>query len=308
MKTSRLTGCVTVATLILAGTLNAFCQQASGDDKQSAAASTTLLAYAPSGPSMAGANASSAAAVPNVPAPPSGSGYSWMGFYVGGHAGYGVGNANTSVVPLPSAAQFFNLAPTQLHPAPTGGLGGGQAGYNLQHGYFVAGAEMDFSWSGMTGTQTVSPIIQINGVPFPGPPRPNSGFLTAHQETNWIGTLRGRIGGAVFPRVLVYGTGGLAYGSVTSSANTDFRPAGTEQYPASLSKNKTGWVAGAGAEFSVTPRWSVKGEYLYYDLGSDTITANPTVPFPPPPFPQFQIAYAWQTSAHTFRGGVNFHF
>ena len=36
---------------------------------------------------------------------------------------------------------------------------------------------------------------------------------------------------------------------------------------------RTGWTAGAGVEWMFLPRWSVKAEYLYYDLGTAN-TAN----------------------------------
>jgi outer membrane immunogenic protein len=235
------------------------------------------------------------AAVPNpTPLPPS-SGGSWTGFYVGGHIGYGWGRADTTFTPLPTAVQFINLAPTTLRPDPKGLNGGFQGGYNHQWGSFVAGIEADMSWARMRGTAIAVGFAQNTGPAW-------NGTLTAHQDTTWFGTLRPRAG-AAFGRVLVYGTAGLAYGHVNYSANADFRPQGTIQYPASFGKTKKGWAAGGGAEIAVAKHVSVKAEYLYYNLGNESITANP-VPTNPP----FQVAFAWQTKAHTFNGGVNFHF
>jgi outer membrane immunogenic protein len=40
----------------------------------------------------------------------------------------------------------------------------------------------------------------------------------------------------------------------------------------------TGWTAGGGVEVAVAPNWTVKGEYLYADLGSLTgagVVTNP---------------------------------
>jgi len=34
------------------------------------------------------------------------------------------------------------------------------------------------------------------------------------------------------------------------------------------SQTLAGYAVGGGAEWAVTPAWSVKAEYLYYDLGS----------------------------------------
>jgi outer membrane immunogenic protein len=149
----------------------------------------------------------------------------------------------------------------------------------------------------MSGTSTRTPIIRNNGSAFTG-----GGLLTTHQDTKWFGTLRPRAGIAL-DRVLLYGTGGLAYGHVNYSANTDFRPGGPVQYPASVSKTKRGWTLGGGVEAGINKHWSWKAEYLYYDLGNVSVTANPT-----PANPPFQVAYQWQTRAHTFNTGINFRF
>ena len=240
--------------------------------------------------------AATGSAKPNSPVPASTS-YDWTGGYAGVHVGWGWGRANTTFTPLPTAVQFISLAPTTLRPEPSGFNGGAQGGYNWQTGHFVIGGEADISWSQMSGTTRVTPIIQNNGTPFPG-----TGFLTTHQDTKWFGTVRPRAG-AAFGRVFLYGTGGLAYGRLTNSANSDFRPGGTVQYPASARGWKTGWTAGGGAEVGINRHWSWKAEYLYYDLGDQSLTGNP-VPANPP----FQVAYGWETRAHTFNTGINFRF
>lgn len=224
--------------------------------------------------------------------------FTWTGFYVGLNAGAGWADADTSFGPLPSAAAFINLAPTTLHPDPSGGLFGGQIGFNMQSGMLVWGVEADIQWTNINGSVTQTPIIQNNGTPFPG-----AGFLQASQSTDWLGTLRARIGVSTTPSFLVYVTGGLAYGQVNYSAQTDFRPGGTTQYPAAISKTKAGWTVGAGEEWMFAPNWSFKVEYLYYDLGTESITVN-AIPLLPP----FQLAYNWQTRGSIARVGLNFKF
>jgi len=257
-----------------------------------------LVPPSESGP-VAAVNGSARSNSP-VPAPtPS---YTWTGGYVGAHIGLGWGRANTTFTPLPSAVQFVDMTSTTLRPDPSGFNGGVQGGYNWQTGHFVIGAEADISWSRMSGTATVTPIIMNIGTPFPG-----AGFLVTRQDTKWFGTLRSRAGIA-FDRVFLYGTGGLAYGHVDYSANSDFRPGVPTsilffQYPASLSKTKTGWTAGGGVEVGINKHWSWKAECLYYDLGNQSLTANPA-----PANPPFQVAYGWQTRAHTFNTGINFRF
>lgn len=262
------------------------------NDRSTAERSDALVSHSESN-AVAAATGS---AKPNSPSPASPS-YTWKGGYVGVHVGWGRGRANTTFNPLPTASQFIDMAPTTLRPDPSGFSGGAQGGYNWQTGHFVVGGEADFSWSRMSGTATVTPIIKNNGAPFPG-----TGFLATHQDTKWFGTARARAG-AAFGRVFLYGTGGLAYGRVNSSANSDFRPGGTIQYPGSLSKTKTGWTVGGGGEVGISQHWSWKAEYLYYDLRRESVPANPV-----PTHPPFQVAYTWETKAHTFNTGLNFRF
>ncbi|HYL91577.1 MAG TPA: outer membrane beta-barrel protein [Alphaproteobacteria bacterium] len=230
--------------------------------------------------------------------------HSWTGVYIGGNIGGANGNADTSVNPLPSATTFVNLLPTTLKPSPSGVVFGGQIGFNWQTGRWVLGTEFSFGSANIDGTKAITPIIQNNGTPFPGvPTSPGNNGITVHEDVSSIGTLAPRVGYAVYPRLLVYGTGGLAFGHASYFANTDFRPVGTEQYPAFLKKGKQGWVGGGGVEYAFQGRWSVRGQYLAYELGDESIVANPV-----PPLPPFGIAYKWNTSGQMYNFGLNFKF
>ena len=57
------------------------------------------------------------------------------------------------------------------------------------------------------------------------------------------------------PTLLIYGTGGFAYGGGTVSFGA-----------ISNSQTHTGWTVGAGVEVGLTPNWSAKAEYLYVRL------------------------------------------
>jgi len=242
----------------------------------------------------------------SAPVPPPSSSFTWTGFYVGVNVGHGSSDGDTFVNPLPTAAIFVNLLPQTLNLDPSGSLGGGQVGYNHQFGHFVLGVEADIDAAGIQETTLVTPIIQNNSTPFPGTPPGNN--ITVHQRTDAISTVRPRFGFA-FGHFLLYGTGGLAIAHIGYTANTDFHPVGTETYPANFSKTQKGWAAGGGAEVAIGGGFSLKGEYLRYDVGSQqSFTANPVPPFPPSA-PPFQIAYTWHTSsAQLFRFGANYKF
>ena len=114
---------------------------------------------------------------------------------------------------------------------PAGVAGGLQAGYNWQSGPLVVGAETD---------------IQLSGA---------EDVLAPWKFANpWFGTARGRIGWAS-NNILFYGTGGLAYGSL------ELTSAGMTQ-----TRTHYGWTLGLGAEVGLTPNWTAKVEYLYFDL------------------------------------------
>jgi len=219
----------------------------------------------------------------------------WSGTYFGFQVGYAWGQGDTAFDALPSAAQFINLASTTLTPEPNGFFGGLHAGFNWQRNRLVLGGVADFNWSDLSGSQRVSPIVQNNGTPF-------DGFLEARQRIDWFGTVRGRAGIAS-DRVLVYGTAGFAFGHVDYSALADFRPQGSIQYPASLTRGQGGWTAGGGIEIVLSRHVTWKTEYLYFDLGSETVTVDP-VPANPP----FQVRNSWDTTGHTITTGLSFHF
>jgi outer membrane immunogenic protein len=84
-------------------------------------------------------------------------------------------------------------------------------------------------------------------------------LFPANYNLDWFGTLRGRVGWVATPRVLLYATGGLAYGHLAASA---------PGLGISWGGTKAGWTVGASGEFAIDRNWSVKVEYLYMDLGS----------------------------------------
>jgi outer membrane immunogenic protein len=231
----------------------------------------------------------SAEAAPPVP-------YDWTGFYAGGNLGYSWGNLNTttSISPFFYDPFFYNFPggaiSNQLHP--DGWIGGFQIGYNRRIApQWVAGIEGDWQWSGETSSRHSSfggindPTCSFEFCNFT-----NTTDITA--KLSWFATLRGRLGFLVLnDDVLLYGTGGLAFGEVTvSGVNTATLLAiipGVVTFPApfqtpfSYSGISPGYVIGAGAEGRVgTSRWTWKVEYLYMDLasiGGGSFGLNPVI-------------------------------
>jgi outer membrane immunogenic protein len=155
---------------------------------------------------------------------PVASAYSWTGFYVGANAGGGWGRSSTDVVfdPLPHTL-VIDSAVGSASQAMNGGLGGLQAGYNWQASGFVFGLETDIQVTGQKGdsksTGTVTTLQVCLAPCVPPPPLVTTGKLDYAQKLPWFGTMRGRVGVTPADGWLVYATGGLAFGEVTTDAN-----------------------------------------------------------------------------------------
>lgn len=225
---------------------------------------------------------------------------SWAGAYIGGNVGYGWGKGNTNFTFIDGVIDhFIGLNPTTLNAKPQGVIGGAQIGYNWQIGSIVTGVEADIQGSGIKRSAIQQPLV------VPG------NFLSSDSKVSWFGTLRGRLGLTATPGVLLYATGGLAYGDVSSSANVHFfGPVDGSfiDYPASASRIKAGWTAGAGAEWMFARNWSAKIEYLYVDLGSASAVGNETLHFLNIAPGDASVGYTWHTQDHIVRAGVNYHF
>lgn len=226
---------------------------------------------------------------------------SWRGFYVGVNAGGGFGTTAARETGLPTVGALALVASQDftLNHNASGFLGGGQVGYNMQFDRWVLGIEADFDGANISGNSQVTGVgvAQRNGA---------NGFATnfvrASEKVDYIGTVRGRFGGLVTDDLLLYATGGLAYGRVTHSGQ--FHYATPVDYIVNDTATQVGWTVGAGLEYMFAPQWSLKGEYLYYDLGNHTATTNTGVLAINQPFrSQFDFA----TRGSIVRAGLNYN-
>jgi outer membrane immunogenic protein len=210
--------------------------------------------------------------------------YTWTGFYGGINGGYAwSGDRATTFTPGDPLIQgqtcgggiALNTCALPASSKLQGGFGGLQAGYNWQVSpFFLAGLEADFQGSAIHGSAT-NPIFRMGAVP--------AQIATEHKVT-WFGTVRGRLGFLPTDRLLIYGTGGFAYGRVEANsqlsvgAATAFVGGGfgfdcNVVFPTCFTGNSTrtatGWTAGGGSEFALSQNISLKGEYLYVNLGTN---------------------------------------
>jgi outer membrane immunogenic protein len=226
--------------------------------------------------------------------------FTWTGVYVGVNAGYAFradDNASTTGTPGFQALIPGGIAPGNLKVGGDGFIGGAQIGYNYQINQFVLGIETDIQYVDNKGGST-----------FIGNPVLGTQLRTsADSELSYLGTLRARIGFTPYDRFLIYATGGLAYGEVKSNASVSGVQAAALGWSGSKSDVKFGWTVGAGAEYALTNNWTLKGEYLYYDLGKSNVTtaANAAAAGAVPGVAYFNKA---ENTGHIVRAGLNYKF
>ena len=233
--------------------------------------------------------------------------FTWTGFYVGVNAGgiWPSGGRSASILDTTAATAAFVDAgfPGGLGSQSAGFIGGGQAGYNWQTGAFVLGVETDFDGS------TLSKSFNNVGTPFVGAGGLTGDFLTVNGKNSltWLGTTRGRVGFVATPdnRLMIYGTGGVAYGGGNSQFSVFDATTGSI-FSGNPSSTRVGWVIGGGVEYAITNNITIKGEYLYADLGSSKFNniANTASPF----FTGTTVSGKIDWNASIFRAGVNYKF
>ncbi len=196
--------------------------------------------------------------------------YNWTGFYIGGNVGYTTADDRNISTTGQVGANIANVAggarPGSVRFDRDGFIGGAQMGYNWQLSpNWVYGFETDIQYVDVDRSFTVGTVTV--------PPAALAPLANVYRtDIDYLGTVRGRIGYA-FGQTMVYGTGGFAYARVNNSASF-FGPPATGsvlQFFGQDRRTKTGYTVGGGIEHMFSPNWSVKAEYLYYDLDNSNL-------------------------------------
>lgn len=210
--------------------------------------------------------------------------FTWTGFYGGEAAGYSWmdGSAKRTApdglfsMAFDAASSAFTVANGASAKQPHGIIGGGQIGFNYQIQSFVFGVEGDLSYTGLdaaTNPAGLGTSCCAESLAF-----------TSDVNSHWLSTMRGRFGTAI-DRLLVYATGGLAVAQRNyNSGYAILSPDGPDFSIGSASRTAAGLAVGGGLEYALSKNWTLKGEYLYADLGpgrsfasnSSAIPVNPS--------------------------------
>ncbi len=215
----------------------------------------------------------------------------WSGVYVGANAGWN--STATQVHPssattnqltgLSNGAATVNVPPAtfptrQMDFSDQSWAAGGQVGINKQHGNMVFGVEGDMDALGGRGQQFSSYALPATGLTTG-----STVVIDRHTDPNWNASVRGRVGWAA-GRMLLYGTGGVAFEDVRQSALYTYTPTpaagvaaanpGANLGPfangATADNTLVGWTVGGGAEYQVNKQVSIGAEYRHSDYGNTT--------------------------------------
>lgn len=212
--------------------------------------------------------------------------YNWTGVFTGAHAAYTVaGHSNLTG----GEGAFFPGPADNTGTASFGQRGalfGTGMGFNIQSSQLVFGGEADIDYSSVSGTMSGVGTESYSG--------------NLKLKMDWIGTLRGRLGLA-FDRILLFGTGGLAYANTKSSGQVF--ESGSPVGSISGSHGVAGWTAGGGVEYAIDEHFSVKAEDLYMKFNSVNITGDL-----PGAGPVEERPLVVKTNLDILRFGLNYRF
>ena len=247
--------------------------------------------------------------------------FTWTGFYVGGNAGYISKETQVTTVGLNGAptgpGTLFNTlsgARVPFSKFQRGGFtGGGQVGLNYQFSNVVVGLEADAAY-----TDAKRDFNSFGTT---------SAYSQYSSDLRYLATYRGRLGYA-FDRMLVYATGGFAYGSVGNKALFFATPPagglGVVQFAGFRRSTQIGYAVGGGVEYALPANSfltfvnylnvfgasggvSLKVEAFYYDLGRRNLLVGDFGFAPAAARGQFYNA-SIRTEGVVARAGVNFRF
>lgn len=200
----------------------------------------------------------------------------WKGSYIGGYLGGAFGSTQiTTQTAALSTTTYFSTAAngTAVNQSgtystnPNGFIIGVQGGENWVWRNWVFGAAIDYgSFPQQTTRSTTANFPDATGIYT----------VQTSFNTNWLFTLRGRIGTPIEYKwpTLIYVTGGMAMANLTVTNNFSDTSSLLGAGQSSISDNQIGWTVGAGIDLAMTQDLSFNAEYLYVSLPSLTTSGN----------------------------------
>jgi len=219
------------------------------------------------------------------------------GLYLGAHLGGLWADHDAKVVADSSevgAPLQAGVIPFDIDASGRSVMGGGQLGYNWNRGAALLGIEGDLSATGDVDSTAVATNV-------------GGGFLpvttSLSSDMSWLATVRARIGVLAAPNLLLYATGGAAFAKVDHVMRLQATPLTAGNLYGARDATQAGWTVGGGGEWWMSRDWSLKAEYLYFDLGKTSVTLRD-----PAQFPNVYLVYDVETTGQIGRVGLNYRF
>ncbi len=234
----------------------------------------------------------------------------WSGFYVGGFGGGSFGDSGQgySVSSTYLSANLPSLLPYVDGLGSQGlGLRGADLGFDAGYDWkiaksFVVGVAGDVGWSDLNGGRTTSGTLPLVLIPY---------AITQQLRADWLGSVRLRAGMTPLDNLLVYATGGPAFGHFAYSASfwdslaPTFLP-GNETENASFNAIRMGWTLGAGAEWALNRTWSIGGEFRHSEY--EAVSGTGVLPLQQPTSTAYIDHSSGTIKVNSLQIGVGYHF
>src|SRR6202047_2215955 len=190
--------------------------------------------------------------------PPNAAAYfHWTGTYIGTNFRYGFGHSHTAPI-FSDASLGPPLLATGSSAKFNGVLGGAQAGYNWQAGYWLLGLEIDIQHTNQRATTSyVCPgAVYNSGI---------TAFDAPASRLAHVGTISGA---SVAPLLDENGA------PVLDDKGNPITATGSNSAGLFEHTTKLGWAAGVGVETHLVGNLSGKIEYLHMSFGADSVSAG----------------------------------
>lgn len=240
--------------------------------------------------------------------------HTWQGPYVGAYFGGAAGhNHTTTNAGSITASSYFTAAADantvnnagSWNDDPRSEIIGIQAGHDWLWKETVIGVVADYGVMPLNKSTTATGVLPVSGDTY---------SVYTSVGTNWLLTLRGRVGYQTMLRwpSLFYITGGAAITQLRVNNNYSDNAALVGFGGTHATENQIGWTAGAGIEIATFGRGSLDLEYLYVRIPSVTVNssiANSAAGFG---IPVNSLSNNFSTTgsfhANIFRLGFNYRF
>lgn len=205
----------------------------------------------------------------------------WVGFYLGAGGGYQFGQTTNK-----TGAFGYNADNQEWKYGESGLTGSALVGFNARWNGFIVGSEFDWGYLRLSGkgAQPDSPGDDTVG----------------ESNGDFYSSLRARIG-MEQGHWLLYANAGVMVANYDKHIfdSCAVAPCGGTTFDAHKKSFNLGYAIGAGAERRMDKQWSVKLEYLYFDLGSQSVGGMTSV----------GSSYEWdaQTAGHIIRAAFIYH-